>query len=251
MSGESVRRDDADLADAHALVEAAQQPVIFTGAGVSAESGIPTFRDALTGLWARYDPEQLATEAGFRADPALVWRWYASRRERIAQARPNPAHLAIADYGRRKPRLRLVTQNVDGLHQRAGSRDVIELHGSILRARCLAGCPGPFEGWEDDPRVPPLCERCRGPLRPDVVWYGEFLPAAAVESAQQAARQCDLMIVVGTSALVYPAAELPYIAQRNGADVVTVNPDATVLDDIARVRLRGKAGELLPRLLGC
>ena len=234
---------------ARALVERAKRPVVFTGAGVSAESGIPTFRDALTGLWERYDPEQLATEAGFRTDPELVWCWYASRRERIAQARPNPAHLAIAAFGRRNAALQVVTQNVDGLHQRAGSTDVLELHGSILAVRCLEGCAGPAPGWQSDPRVPPRCPRCGAPLRPDVVWFGELLPQRALQRAQQAAACCDLMVVVGTSALVYPASELPFTAARSGAQVICVNPEPTAIDEIAAVALHGKAGELLPRVL--
>jgi NAD-dependent deacetylase len=250
MSGAGRRHSSDDLTLARELGQRAERPVVFTGAGVSAESGIPTFRDALTGLWAQYDPEQLATEAGYRADPALVWRWYASRRERIAQAKPNPGHDVIADYARRKPRLQLITQNVDGLHQRAGSVDVIELHGNILRVRCLNGCAGPAAGWESDPRVPPLCARCSAPLRPDVVWFGEFLPEAALARAQRAVAECDLMIVVGTSALVYPAAELPFSARRNGSEVITVNPEPTAVDEIASVTLAGKAGDLLPRLLG-
>jgi len=238
------------LQRARTLVAGARSTVILTGAGVSAESGIPTFRDALTGLWERYDPEQLATEEGFRADPPLVWRWYASRRERIAQARPNPAHEAIAAFGRSRPGLLVVTQNVDGLHQRAGSRDVVELHGSILRVRCLAGCPGPAQGWESDERVPPRCARCGAPLRPDVVWFGELLPQAALGRAQRAARSCELLLVVGTSALVYPAAELPFEAARAGASVICVNPEPTPIDEIATVVLRGRAGEIVPLLLG-
>ena len=240
----------SDLDRARTIVERARRPVVFTGAGVSAESGIPTFRDALTGLWEQYDPEQLATEAGFRADPELVWRWYASRRERVAQAQPNPAHLAIAALGRRRAGLLVVTQNVDGLHQRAGSTDVVELHGSILRVRCLEGCAGPVEGWASDPRVPPRCPRCGAPLRPDVVWFGELLPEHSLQRAQQAAIDCDLMVVVGTSALVYPAAELPFTAVRAGADVICVNPEPTAIDEIATVALHGKAGELLARVLG-
>jgi len=239
-----------DLARARALVERAQRLVVFTGAGVSAESGIPTFREAQTGLWARYDPEQLATEAGFRADPELVWNWYASRRERIALTHPNAAHRAIAALGQRKPRLLVVTQNVDGLHQRAGSADVVELHGSILRVRCLEGCAGTVDAWEEDPRVPPRCPRCGAPLRPDVVWFGEFLPERALMRAQREAADCDLMLVVGTSALVYPAAELPFAAVRGGADLVCVNPEPTPIDEIATVSLRGKAGDLVPLLVG-
>ena len=152
---------DASLADVRAWLAAARRVVVFTGAGVSAESGIPTFRDALTGLWARYDPERLATEAGFRADPALVWRWYAERRDAIGAAQPNAAHRAIAaSESRGGSHLTVVTQNIDGLHARAGSRDVLELHGSILRARCLDGCGDPAHlapgyDWRGDPRVPP------------------------------------------------------------------------------------------------
>ena len=244
----------AELRRAGELLARAQRPVVFTGAGVSAESGIPTFRDALTGLWAKFDPEQLATEEGFRANPPLVWAWYASRREAIAAAQPNAAHRAIAAWGARRPELCVVTQNVDGLHQRAGSRDVLELHGSIVRARCLAGCGDPdgipgAPDWRLDARVPPPCPRCGAPLRPDVVWFGEFLPEAALERAQRAARECDAMLVVGTSGQVWPAAELPFIAHRAGAAVVVVDPGPTAIDEIADAALRGRAGELLPALL--
>jgi len=235
---------------ARGLVARAQRIVVFTGAGMSAESGIPTFRDALTGLWERYDPEQLATEAGFRSDPPLVWSWYASRRQAIAGAAPNAGHRAIAALEPRKPGLLVVTQNVDGLHQRAGSGDVVELHGSILRVRCLAGCGVVERGWQDDPRSPPPCPSCGAPLRPDVVWFGELLPEEALRRAQRAAMRCDLMLVVGTSALVYPAAELPFLAARGGAQVLVVNPEPTEVDGIASASLHGPAGRLLPELLG-
>lgn len=241
---------DSSLERGRDLVERASRVVVFTGAGVSAESGIPTFRDALTGLWAQYDPEQLATEAGFRSDPKLVWEWYAERRRRIAQARPNAAHEAIARLGRRKPGLLVATQNVDGLHQQAGSEDVVELHGSILRVRCLEGCGVPDDGWQRDERSPPRCPRCGAPLRPDVVWFGELLPERALARAQRAAATCDLMLVVGTSALVYPAAELPFAAARAGAAVIAVNPEPTPVDDIATLSLFGPAGRVLPELLG-
>ncbi|UCE30642.1 MAG: NAD-dependent deacylase [Burkholderiales bacterium] len=239
---------NTELQRARALLAASGDPVVFTGAGVSAESGIPTFRDALTGLWAEYDPETLATEAGFRANPSLVWDWYASRRERIGQAEPNPAHRAIAAIEAARGRVTVVTQNVDGLHARAGSSDVVELHGSILRARCLAGC-GPASGWEADLRSPPRCRHCEAPLRPDVVWFGEWLPHEAVAAAEAAAARCDLMLVVGTSAQVYPAAELPFRARRSGAEVIVINPEPTEIDAIASVVLRGRAGEILPALL--
>ncbi len=248
-----MKRGD-ELAEVRDWVRAARRLVVFTGAGVSAESGIPTFRDALTGLWARFDPERLASEAGFRADPALVWRWYAERRAAIGQAQPNAAHRAIAELEARGAHVAVVTQNVDNLHRRAGSREVLELHGNILRARCLEGCGdpdrfAPGSDWRADPREPPPCPRCGAPLRPDVVWVGELLPQAVFARAEHEALGCDLMLVVGTSALVYPAADLPALARDAGARVVVVNPEETPLDARAARVLRGKAATILPRLL--
>lgn len=230
-------------------VQAARRIAVLTGAGMSAESGVPTFRDAQTGLWARFDPAQLASEDGFRADPALVWRWYASRRESVAQAEPNAGHLALALATGRYEQFSIVTQNVDGLHRRAGSLDVIEIHGSIARTICLARC-----GYaEDDPaRVPsgepPHCPRCGEWLRPGVVWFGEMLDAELLHAAEAAARECELMLVVGTSGLVHPAAGLPRIARRAGARVVVVNPAESDLDDIADTVIRATAAVTLPRL---
>jgi NAD-dependent deacetylase len=241
--------DPAAFARARALLGEARRLVVFTGAGVSAESGIPTFRDALEGLWSSFDPMRLATEAGFRADPPLVWRWYGERRARIGQARPNAAHVAIAQAARAGRAVTVLTQNVDGLHQRAGSQDVVELHGSIVKARCLEGCGPAPAGWESDPREPPACPGCGAPLRPDVVWFGEMLPEHAFARAQSAARACDAMLVVGTSGLVQPAASLPWIAARNARPVVVVDPNPTELDPIASVSLRGPAAALLPALL--
>jgi NAD-dependent deacetylase len=223
---------------------------VLTGAGISAESGIPTFRDAATGLWARFDPAQLATEEGFRADPRLVWRWYAWRRERVVHAAPNDGHRALADAAARFDRITVITQNVDGLHRRAGSDPLIELHGNILRTVCLERC-----GYrEDDPdRVPvgepPVCPGCGSWLRPGVVWFGEMLEPAALEAAEEAAADCDVMLVVGTSGLVYPAAGLPATARRAGAAVIMVNPEPTELDALAAASIRGKAAEVLPALL--
>ncbi len=259
----------AALAQARRLVAAARRLTISTGAGVSAESGIPTFRDALTGLWANYDPQALATEEGFRADPSLVWDWYATRRERIAAAAPNAAHRAIA---RRQlaggADVLLITQNVDGLHRRAleeaisastsapdaaaithARESIVELHGNILRVRCLQGCGPPPPGWESDSRSPPRCERCGSPLRPDVVWFGELLPEHALARAHAAAGECDLMLVVGTSGQVYPAAQLPFIARERGVPVIAINPEPTPIDEVATVVLRGAAGAMLPPLL--
>jgi NAD-dependent deacetylase len=241
--------DDA-LTTAKRLVAAARRIAVLTGAGISAESGIPTFRDARTGLWARHDPMQLATEEGFRADPALVWRWYAWRRGLVAKAQPNAGHRALAAAERRFERLRVITQNVDGLHARAGSANLIELHGSIQRTVCLEHCGYREESPERvAPGEPPRCPRCGSWLRPGVVWFGEMLDPATLEEAADEAAGCDLMLVVGTSGLVYPAAGLPTAARQAGAPVVTVNPEPTELDGLAAACVRGKAGEVLPRLL--
>ncbi len=241
--------DPAALARARALLADAASIVVFTGAGVSAESGIPTFRDALEGMWARFDPERLATEAGFRADPALVWRWYAERREGVARAEPNAAHRAIAALERTGRTVTVVTQNVDGLHRRAGSTDVLELHGSIVRAKCLEGCGHAPEGWERDDRVPPRCRGCGAPLRPDVVWFGELLPPGVFERAERLAGEADAMLVVGTSGLVHPAASLPWAAVRRRRPVIVVDPNPTGLDALATVGLRGSAVSVVPSIL--
>lgn len=222
--------------------------VALTGSGISAESGVPTFRDAQTGLWARYDPQELATPEAFARDPELVWNWYAWRRNLVEDARPNAGHRALADLERRAPDFSLVTQNVDGLHQEAGSSNVVELHGNIRRTRCPVE-DITVETAETD-QFPPLCPNCGSPLRPDVVWFGEALPAEGLRVASEAARSCDLLLSVGTSGLVYPAASLPYETLESGATVVEVNPDPTPLSALADFAVRGRAGEVLPRLVG-
>jgi NAD-dependent deacetylase len=230
---------------------------VLTGAGMSAESGIPTFRDALTGLWSRFDPMQLASEGGFRADPQLVWDWYASRREGVRAAQPNAGHLALAEFQKRHPgRLAIVTQNVDDLHQRAGSEGVIRLHGDILEDRWFGPCRRHAARAENVcdpawalPGSPPRCGECGNLVRPGVVWFGEMLPAAALEAGERAARGCELMLVVGTSGAVYPAAGLAHTARRSGARVVVLNPQASELDDVAHACLRGTAAVQLPKLL--
>jgi NAD-dependent deacetylase len=179
--------------------------VALTGSGISAESGVPTFREAQTGLWERYDPQELATPEAFARDPHLVWEWYEWRRNLVAKAEPNPGHRALAELERRIPGFTLVTQNVDGLHERAGSRNIIELHGNILRSKCSLE-DEVIQPEEHDDSVPPRCARCGAFLRPDVVWFGEMLPVGALEAASQAARGCDLFLSIGTSSLVYPAA---------------------------------------------
>lgn len=231
----------------------ARHLLVFTGAGVSAESGIPTFRDALTGLWSKFDPRQLATREAFDRDPALVWGWYEWRRARVAKAAPNPAHHAIAQMARRVPRLTLVTQNVDDLHERAGS-DPVRLHGSLFAPRCCdCLCEGDLPQMtasDDGARLePPRCRQCGGRIRPGVVWFGEMLPEAALAAAFEAARSCDLLLSVGTSSVVYPAADIPHAAAASGATVVQVNPVRTPLDSVATFNLRGAAGAVLPELL--
>jgi NAD-dependent deacetylase len=233
-----------------ALIDAlgrARKLAVLTGAGISAESGVPTFRDAQTGLWAHYDPQDLATPEAFRRDPKLVWEWYAWRRTLVAAARPNPGHLALARMQAWFPGFALITQNVDGLHARAGSVDVVELHGSIQRIVCSAGC-GVVDAF-DPGASPPRCPKCAAWLRPDVVWFGEPLPAAALESARRAAADCEVFFSVGTSALVYPAADLPRVARDAGALLVEINPDQTPLSALAVFALRGPAGTVLPALL--
>jgi NAD-dependent deacetylase len=227
---------------------AAKSVAILTGAGVSAESGVPTFRDAQTGLWAKYNPEDLATPTAFRSNPRLVWEWYAWRRKLIAEAKPNPGHFALAEMERHFPAFYLITQNVDGLHQHAGSRKVIELHGNITRTKCFD------EGtiistWKDTGAVPPLCPNCGGLLRPDVVWFEESLPEAEIAQAQQASRSSDVFLSIGTSTVVYPAAALPFEAMRNGATVVEINPQPTPLTEKAEFVLSGTAGSVLPELM--
>lgn len=253
----------------HALRQA-RRMVVFTGAGVSAESGIPTFRDALTGLWSRFDPTVLATAQGFLADPDLVWGWYECRRLAVRHAQPNPAHQAIAQLSQQVPQLALVTQNVDDLHERAGNAHVLHLHGSLHQPRCF-DCKAPFavpagqaatrarnpaqafdavDLLADGQRLPPpLCPACGGLIRPGVVWFGEALPADALEAAFHAAEHCDVLLSVGTSGVVEPAAGIPRAAVRAGAWVVHINPEAMVLGHPREWLAQGPAGAVLPQLL--
>jgi NAD-dependent deacetylase len=221
--------------------------LVLTGSGISAESGVPTFREAQTGLWARFDPQELATPEAFDRDPGLVWDWYAWRRRLVAEVRPNVGHLAIAEMQHLVPRFTLATQNVDGLHQKAGNREVIELHGNITRTRCSV--EGTTVEHYDEEESPPCCPSCGAPLRPDVVWFGEMLPPGALETASRAARSSDVFLSVGTSSLVYPAAALPYEALENGAMLVEVNSRETPLSSHVDYTLRGFAGDVLPRLI--
>ena len=226
----------------------ASHVVALTGSGISAESGVPTFRDAQTGLWSNFKPEELATPEAFQRNPKLVWEWYAWRRELVSKAQPNTGHGALVELEKHVPRLTLVTQNVDGLHQRAGSRNVIELHGNITRTKCFAENT-PVESWHESGDVPPRCPRCGGPLRPDVVWFNETLPEDSIKRAIAASRDCEVFLSIGTSTQVYPAALLPFEALQYGATVVEINPDPTPLSARAHHTLPGPAGEVLPALL--
>jgi NAD-dependent deacetylase len=226
----------------------AQSIAVLTGSGISAESGVPTFRDVQTGLWARYDPMDLATPEAFARDPRLVWEWYAWRRGLVEGAAPNSGHEALAQLERHVPEFVLITQNVDGLHRRAGSQRIIELHGNIMRSKCSLEAVI-LEPGEDDRDVPPSCPRCGASLRPDVVWFGEMLPQEALEEAFESAQNCDLFFSIGTSSLVQPAASLPFEALRSAVAVVEINLDETPLSRHAEYALRGRVGEVLPALV--
>lgn len=223
---------------------------MLTGAGISAESGIPTFRDALTGLWSRFKPEQLATPEAFLADPKLVWDWYAWRRDMVHSVEPNAGHRALAtleaDCAARGATFTLITQNVDGLHQQAGNRQVVELHGNIRRVKCFDH-GHPAAEWTAS-ESPPRCKVCGSRLRPDVVWFGESLPIEALQAATEAAREGEVFLSIGTSTVVEPAASLPFLALQAGACVIEVNPEPTPLTRHATHVLSGAAGSVLPVL---
>lgn len=228
------------------LLAGARSVVVLTGAGISAESGVPTFRGP-GGLWKEYRAEDLATPEAFAKDPRLVWEWYDWRRKKVAEAKPNLGHYALVTIEKRVPELTLITQNVDGLHPLAGSRNLLEIHGNLWRTRCLS-CREVREDREPLARIPPRCS-CEGLLRPDVVWFGEPLPVELLERALRAVDAADLMLVIGTSGLVQPAASMADQALASGAAVVEINLDPTPLSGHATHVLRGKAGEILPRLI--
>lgn len=220
--------------------------VVLTGAGISAESGIPTFRGE-GGLWRRHRAEDLATPDAFARDPELVWEWYRYRQGICAGAAPNAAHAALARVEERAPSFTLITQNVDGLHRRAGSRNVISLHGDVFRARCTV-CDAGRDLTGDEASTIPECP-ARHPMRPDIVWFGEMLPQKAMADAAHAAAAAKLFLVIGTSAIVYPAAAFPLIAKDAGAKLVEVNREATPLTELADISFRGKAAEVLPGIV--
>jgi len=219
----------------------------MTGSGISAESGVPTFRDAQTGLWAKYEAEELATPQAFTSNPTLVWDWYVWRRELIHKAEPNAAHRALATLAQLKSNLALITQNVDGLHQRAGNVDVVEFHGSIQRSKCFS-CDRPATDLSGTEERPPKCRACDGLIRPDVVWFGEAIPPAALETAFRAAECCEVFLSVGTSALVHPAAGLAKIAAERDATIIEININPTPLTATADFALQGLASYWLPAI---
>ena len=239
-----------EIEEAHNWLHAAERVAVLTGAGVSAESGIPTFREAQTGHWARFKPEDLASPDAYQRDPEMVWAWYAGRYRDVLAAQPNPGHLALAELEHRKAGgFLLATQNVDGLHQRAGNRRTVELHGNLTHARC-EGChhlrplPPP-----DELSVPPLCPDCGARMRPNVVWFGEYLPTVALARAQAAFAAAQVALVIGTSSVVEPAASLGLLTLENGGRLIEVNPDETPLSAWASVRLPASASQVLPALL--
>lgn len=241
---------DTEIASLRQRLHNARHLLVLTGAGASAESGVPTFRDAQTGYWAQFGPEEMASEAGFLAHPQRVWDWYQYRRDLVRQVMPNAGHVALAQWQARHPgRMTLVTQNVDGLHQRAGSTPVLCLHGNLMDNRWLLPPKPCCDARFTEGDAPPQCPGCGNYLRPAVVWFGEALPHAELQQAQDAAKACDLMLVIGTSGHVYPAAGLAHIAARGGAHVVVINPEPTALDSVADRCWRLPSAQILPALL--
>lgn len=249
---------DDKIKKAAQAIHKADRIAILTGAGVSKESGVPTFRDALDGLWSKYNPEELATPDAFRRDPKLVWDWYQFRREMVSKAKPNAGHVALAEIQKRYPKTVIITQNVDDLHEQAGSPNVIHLHGNIAQSKCFADCQGKPTlidlnalEWDKD-AGPPHCPHCGAYLRPNVVWFHEILPEQELKLAYAHSIACDVMIVVGTSGLVSPASELPKLAKtptENQATIIEVNPDSSTITPFADIKLDAPSGEILPQVI--
>lgn len=236
-------------------LHAARLVAVLTGAGISKESGIPTFRDAMDGLWAKFDPMQLATPHAFQANPKLVWDWYEHRRHMVKDVQPNLGHYALVELEQLVPQVVILTQNVDGLHYKAGSTDVLALHGDITQHKCFNNCRGNPTLINvdnlafDAEHGPPACPYCGAYVRPNVVWFTELLPPQAIDRAIETAEQCSVMLVVGTSGLVQPAAQLPYYAKQHGAVIIDVNPMQDEISALADIYLQGPAGQVLPQIV--
>lgn len=231
----------------------AKRVAVLTGAGVSKESGIPTYREAMTGMWSNYNFQELASPEGFYRNPGRVWDWYAERRAQLKTVHPNAGHIALAKLAEIVS-VYITTQNVDDLHERAGSREVLHLHGKLNEVKCYANCKGEQTIIAEADFVhgktnPPTCPHCGAWLRPNVVWFGEHLPTGMFEAAHEVAINCDVYLVAGTSGMVFPAAQLPLTANMTGAMVIDINPEATDYDAFADITLRGAFGEIMPKLL--
>jgi len=234
---------DKQITEATEILKSAKKVTVLTGSGVSAESNVPTFRGK-EGLWKKYRAQDLATPAAFERNPDLVWEWYGYRQKLVLGCDPNPAHKVITEMEKYFNDFMLITQNVDGLHERAGSKNILELHGNLFKARCTVGRIITDFTLGDDPL--PKCESCGALLRPHIVWFGESLDPMIIQLAVEHSEKCDTFLVVGTSALVQPAASLPLMAKRSGAKVIEINPDRTLITDYMDVSIRSKAGEVLP-----
>lgn len=229
------------------LITSANYLIALTGAGVSAESGIPTFRGQ-NGLWKKYRVDELATLDAFRKNPKLVWQWYSWRISIVISAKPNPAHYSLAYLERIRILKTLITQNVDNLHERAGSRNLIKLHGDILTAKCTS-CNYEHKIWEPPKIIPPKCPRCRSIMRPGVIWFGETIPQDIINRALAEAEKADVILVVGTSGVVMPAGAIPEIVKKNEGRVIEINIEKSLITRIADIHIRGKAGEILPKIV--
>ncbi len=238
---------DDKIIEAREIIDKASSITVLTGAGISAESGVPTFRGE-QGFWRQQRPEDIATPQAFWRDPKFVWEWYDLRRQTIKEARPNSGHYAILDLENQKPNFNLITQNIDGLHQLAGSRNIIELHGNIWQIRCTK-CGNVEENYDVPIReIPPNCKKCRALGRPNVVWFGEMIPMAAIDKTLVAIEQCQIMLIVGTSGVVEPAASMGLLAKQTGKTVIEVNLEPTVNSHLYDMNINGKSGEILPLL---
>lgn len=247
--------DESRIQQAAHSLKNSQFGAVLTGAGVSKESGVPTFRDALDGLWAKYNPEELATPMAFQRNPKLVWDWYTYRRELVGGAQPNPGHYALAQLEQHVPAVLVITQNVDNLHEQAGSSNIIHLHGNIAQNKCFNNCKGKPTLIDittldyDKENGPPACPHCGGHVRPNVVWFHEILPELELSQAIESSQRADVMLVVGTSGLVHPAARLPALAKQSGATIIEVNPDYSMITRLADIKLDAPSGEMLPLVI--